>query len=168
MHRSPASSKVLRVESIIIHRTNQPDIQFISRLTSGQSFKAIQKAKAHIHKIAVEFSLISALQDDLQQDDALSRPSCTSITVTRSTNISYTFTGNQVLLGCQAVTGCEYRPYMYHLASDIMNGLSGEKKRALACSLTTILKCQFNHHLVQSKQSTHCEKRTVCPTAVQS
>lgn len=128
MHRSPASSKVLRVESIIIHPTYQPYIQFISCLTSGQSFKAIQKAKAHIYKIALEFSLTSALQDDLQQDAVLSRPSCTSITVTRSTNISYTFTGNQVLLVCQAVTGCEYRPYMYYLARDIMNGLSGEKK----------------------------------------
>ncbi len=38
--------------------------------------------------------------------------------------------------------------------SIVMNGLHGEE-RALACSLTTILKCQFNHHLVQSKQSTH-------------
>lgn len=35
------------------------------------------------------------------------------------------------------------------------------KKRASACNLTTILKCQFNHHLVQRKQPTHWEKSSV-------
>lgn len=64
MHRSPASSKVLRVQSNCL--TNQPAIQFSSCFTSGQSFKAIQQKGTH--DIVFKFSLKYVFRDELQED----------------------------------------------------------------------------------------------------